>query len=259
MKKLLIILLTLSILPISTYAENLTGRDIAKMVDSANQSEMGLVIKGSMILKDLTSGDIEKRKYCNLSTKVNGLKRTLFRFESSSYKGTTFLTIEKPNKKNIQYLYLKSIGSPRQVESSDKENNFLDTDIANEDLGGVNINEYNYNRLADRKIGDVDCYVIEQYPKSKISKYQKHTIIIDKQRLIPIAVKAYNKGGRLVKTIREKDIRKIGKNIFYPFEMIITDIQKKHQTIVKLESAKEKIINRGYFNKNRMNRTWAEE
>jgi len=259
MKKLLIILLTLSILPISTYAKNLTGRDIAKMVDTANQSEMGLVIKGSMILKDLTSRDIEKRKYCNLSTKVNGLTRTLFRFESSSYKGTTFLTIEKPNKKNIQYLYLKSIGSPRQVESSDKENNFLDTDIANEDLGGVNINEYNYKRLPDRKIGDIDCYVIEQYPKSKSSKYQKHTIIVDKKRLTPIAVKAYNKGGRLVKTIRENDIRKIGKNIFYPFEMIITDIQKKHQTIVKLESAKEKIINRGYFNKNRMNRSWTEE
>jgi len=259
MKKILIVLLGILLLPIYTYTKDLTGRDIAKLVDAANQSKKGLVIKGTMILKYLKSKNIEQRKYCMLSTKVNNLKRTLFRFESSSYKGTTFLTIEKPGKKKIQYLYLKSIGSPRQVESSDKENNFIDTDIANEDLGGININDYNYKRLPDRKIGDTACYVIERYPKSKSSKYKKHTVIIDKKKLVPIAVKAYSKEGRLVKTIRSSNIRKIGNNIFYPFETIITDIQKKHQTIVKIESAKEKTVNRGYFNKNRMNRRWNEE
>ncbi len=259
MKKLLTILLVVSLLPIYANSKDLTGKDIAQMVDYTNQSEIGLVIKGTMILKDLTTKNIEKREYCILSTKVNGLTRTLFRFESSSYKETTFLTLENPNKKKIQYLYLKSIGSPRQIEASDKENNFLDTDIANEDLGGIDIDEYNYTRLEDKKIGDMDCYVIERYPKSKSSKYKKHTIIIDKKRLVPISVKAYNNGDRLVKTIRVSDIRKIGKNIFYPFEMIITDIQKKHQTIVKIDSAEEKKVNRGYFNKNRMNRRWTEE
>jgi hypothetical protein len=212
-----------------------------------------------MILKDLKKKSIDKRNFCSLSLWLNGRRRMLFRFESSSYKGTTFLTIEKSNDEKLQYLYLNSIGSPRQIASSDKEKNFIDTDIAYEDMGGANINDYTYKRLPDIKIGNVDCYVIERYPKRKNSKYKKYYMVIDKTKLLPIQVKAYNKGGRLIKIIKAFDIRKIGDNIYYPFKTVVTDIPEKHQTIIKIKSAIEKRIRRGYFNKNRMHRKWSEE
>jgi len=256
--KTLSLILIISILfPLYVTAEKqLTGRQIAEMVDKANSSKIGIVSKGVLILKDLKSGDVEKRRFTILSVKDKGLKRMLFRFTDSSYKGTTFLTIEKPNGDKLQYLFLKSVGSPRQVEASDKENSFVDTDIANEDMGGIDINDYNYKRLKDRKLAGKDCYVIERYPKYKGSKYKKHLIFIDKETLLPLAVKSYSKQGRVIKTIRLEDIRKIGKDIYTAFKMIITNIPDKHQTIVQLTEAKEQRINRGLFNKNRMSRKW---
>lgn len=237
--------------------KQLTGRQIAEMVEKANSSKIGIVSKGVLILKDLKSGNVEKRSFTILSVKDKGLKRMLFRFTDSSYKDTTFLTIEKSNGNKLQYLFLKSIGSPRQVEASDRENNFVDTDIANEDMGGSDINDYNYKRLPDRKFAGKDCYVIERYPIYKGSKYKKHLIIIDKETLLPLVIKSYSKHGRVIKTIRLQDIRNIGKNIYVAFKTVITSIPEKHQTIVQLTEAREQRINRGLFNKNRMSRKWS--
>jgi len=238
-------------------ANNLTGKDIIKMVHNANLSKIGMVIKGRMDLIDLKTKKKKSRSYIILTKREKGLKRMLFRFTDSSYKGTTFLTIEKPNKKDLQYIYLKSVGSPRQVSSSDKENNFVDTDISNEDLGSGNINDYTYKRLPDKKIKNIDCYVVERYPKNKKSKYSKHIVFIDKEKLIILLVKFYSKEGRLIKTIKASNIHKIGKNIYMAFKMEITNILEKHKTVVNIIEAKEKSINRGYFNKNRMARNWV--
>lgn len=247
------------LIPFIIYANEPTGREIAEMVDKANQSEKGMIVKGKMILKDLKSDKTEERSYIILSVKANQSKRLLFRFTSSFYKGTTFLTIEDENKNKLHYIYLTSIGSPRQIEASEKEKNFLDTDVSNEELGGSNIDDYEYKRLPDTKIGNIDCYVIERTPKRKDSKYKNHIVTIDKERLIPLEVKMFTKDNRLSKIIKMDDIRKISEKIYTPFKTVVIDTEKRHQTIISIEDAKEQSINLGYFNKNRMGRKWDVE
>jgi len=238
---------------------NMTGEQIAQKASDSNKSAQGIVVKGTMSLGGIGGGSSESRAVVLLAYDSSGLANALFRFADSSYRGTTMLTVERSGKDNLQYLYLPSVGSPRQVEGSDREKNFVDTDFSNEDLGGSRVSDYTYNRLPDRKAGNFDCYVIERFPKNKNSKFSRHTVVIDKATMIPVDVQFYGKSGRIVKTMRSGQMRQISGSITVPMYIEVVDIEKKHRTVINVSQAYEKSINRGYFNRNRLNMQWAEQ
>jgi outer membrane lipoprotein-sorting protein len=261
MKKTISLLLTacfVCAVSVSNAQDSLSGEDIAKKAHDANKSSSGLVLKGTLTMKNMATGASESRNAMVLTVKEGGLTRALIRFTSSSYSGTTMLTIERSGKENLQYLYLPSVGSPRQIEGSDREKNFVDTDFSNEDLGGSRISDYTYKRLADQNICGSDCYVIERYPKSGSSKYSKHVVVIDKATLIPISVQFYAKSGRVVKTMKAANIRRVG-SVNVPMYLEVTDIEKKRQSILNVADAQEKKVSQGYFNRNKMSARWAEQ
>lgn len=239
--------------------DNLSGEEIAKKAHSINKSSSGIILKGQLSMKSMDSGQAESRKAIVMTVTKGGLTKALIRFTDSSYSGTTMLTVEREGKDNLQYLYLPSVGSPRQIEGSDRENNFVDTDFSNEDLGGSRIADYTYKRLPDQKAGAADCYVIEKFPRSTSSKFSKHVVVIDKATMIPLSVQFFGRSGRVVKTMRASQIKNIGGSINVPMNVEVVDLQKKRQTILSVSSAQEKGLNQGYFNRNRMNVKWAEE
>jgi hypothetical protein len=238
--------------------DSLSGREIIDKMDKANISKTGLVAKSQLELKDISSGSSEKRRCVSIMVSENGLKKSLFRFMDSSYKGTTFLALEQPGNRKLQYVFLKSVGSPRQVEASDKENNFLDTDIANEDMGGVNPDDYTFKRLDDKTFDGKDCYVVERIAAKFASKFSKTVLAIDKLSLVPVDVRFYNKENRLIKTIKSSDIRKVGDGVFQAYQSIITSIPDKHQSIIQTLDIAEKPLQNSLFNKEKMGSPWSE-
>lgn len=262
MKKIISLAITSVFLSLAAGAfaqDNLSGEEIAKRAHSVNKSATGIILKGQLSMKNMENGSIESRKAVVMTVTKGGLTQALIRFTDSSYSGTTMLTVERPGKDNLQYLFLPSVGSPRQIEGSDRESNFVDTDFSNEDLGGSRIADYNYNRLADQKTGANYCYVIERLPKSSSSKYSRHVVIIDKATMIPLSVQFYARSGRVVKTMRAGQIRNIGNSINVPMYLEVVDIEKKRQTTLGVTTAEEKVLNQGYFNRNRMSAKWAEQ
>jgi len=261
MKKIIVVSMFFIVLAWQTVFsadKDLTGLQIIEMANKANQSTKGFVKKGVMELINLDTDKKETRKFIIISKKTEDGERSLFRFLDSTYAGTTFLAIKKGDDSTM-YIYLKSIGSPRQVEGSDKEATFVDTDITNEEMSGGITKDYDYKRLEDKKIGDNDCYVIERYPKSKNSKFSKHVVFIDKKVLKTIVMKSYSKEDRVVKTIKQDKIKQIAENIYDTTEITVTDTEKKHQTVLKINEIYEKDINPGYFSKERMGKKLAEE
>jgi len=243
-------------------AEELSGRQIAEKVKTSNHSTKGLVTKGTLTLKDMKSGSSESRSAIIFAkTGSDGLRRAAFRFTSGSQKGTTFLSLERSGKDNVQYIYLKSVGKARQVEASDKEKNFVDTDISNESLGGMKLDDYTYKRVADEQVQGCDCYVVENIPVRSDSAYSKRVISTDKQTLVPLAVKDYNKAGRLVKQsiVNAKTMKKIRPGLCVPSEMVVTDNEAKHQTLLKVDYISEDEISEDLFNKEKISVKWAQE
>ncbi len=243
----------------AAFSQQMSGRDIAQKVHDSNKSSSGIVLKGQMTLKNLKNGSTETRSVMTLTVRQGGLSKSLFRFTDSTYSGTTFLTIERQGSDNLQYLFLKSVGSPRQIEGSDREKNFVDTDLSHEDLGGSRVDDYNYNRLSDVKIDGRDCYVIERIPKRRDSNYSKHVVVIDTQTMLPVSMKSYGRTGRLEKTIKSSDLRQISNQIFIPMRMEVSDLVNRHQTVLQVTQAQEKSVNPGYFNRNRLGVRWAEQ
>jgi hypothetical protein len=253
------VLFVLPAVRLSAADDGLTGLQIADKIEASNVSSKGLVTKAVLELKNIASQDAEKRGCIMESVSENGLKKAAFRFTDSSYRGTTFLTLDKDGGDKITYIYLASVGSPRQIEASDRENNFVDTDFSNEDLGGSNTADYTYTRLADKKIGDMDCYFLEKAPKNKSSKYSKYQMLVDKTSFIPVMVKAFDKTGRLVKTIKMDNIKKVSESIYVPYGITVVDVDKKHSSVITVTQAAEKQVNKGNFNKNKMDMKWPEE
>jgi len=258
MKKIIVMLLLSCVSLFPVYSQDLDGRQIAENAEKKNQSAIGLVSKGTILLEDLKTNKSESRSFTLIAISANGLRNAMFRFTDSRYKDTTFLTIEGSGGDKLQYIFLKSVGSPRQVESSDKEKNFVDTDMSYEDLGGSKTADYDYKRLDDREVNGRDCYVIEKYPKRKTSKFQKHLILIDKSTWVPVAAKYFSTDVRVVKTLSADDIRAVGAGINVPYSITVTDLADQHRTTVTLKSAVEKQLSAGYFNKGRMDKSWSE-
>ena len=96
------------------------GKAIADQVDQANRPKQDLLVFAVMTLK---SGDsVSDTRKMILKTKTYGdVQRALFRFMDSLKRGTTFLTIEHKGEDNEQYLYLPSMGRPRQIATADRQ------------------------------------------------------------------------------------------------------------------------------------------
>jgi outer membrane lipoprotein-sorting protein len=234
------------------------GRLISEMVKNFNRPEKDLVAYGVMTLKNGKSIS-DTRKVVTKQKSYNELSRFLFRFMDGTKRGLTFMTIETTGQYDDQYLFAPAIGRPRQVASQDRQNNFEDTDLTNEDLGGIKLDAYTYKRGKDKKIADRVCYKVTVRAKDKTARYPKRVTWVDKENFVPVQAKVYNRDNKLALVMVAGDIRNIS-GIYIPFKIVAKDLIKDHTTILQVSKAE---VNTGIdnlpFNKDTMGGAWIEQ
>ena len=231
------------------------GRLIAEAVKDVNRPAQDLLIKGVMTLK---SGDktADVRKVIIKQKTCGNLIRAMFRFMDSLKRGVTFLTIEIDGPDNDQYLYIPALERPRKVASSDRQNDFEDTDFTNEDLGARKIDDYDYQRRKDVKMGDRLCYKVIARSKDTTARFPKHISWIDQETFIPVQVKVYGRDNQLERVMVAGNIEAVG-NIHIPFKTVSKDLKRDHTTILKVVSAQADTgLDVHEFNKDQMGETW---
>jgi hypothetical protein len=130
-----------------SFGANPDGRTIAETVKDANKTKNRIVWSQMTVLDE--GRKIETRKLILKSYRENEKDRVLFRFMNGLKRNVTFLSIDKEEDESIQYVYIPGVGRPRQISSSEKQNDFQDTDLTYADLGGRKIDDYRYRRLKD--------------------------------------------------------------------------------------------------------------
>ncbi len=256
-RNLLLIVIIIIMMASNSIAQKLlTARQVMEIVIRTNQSKKGIIQKGELECLNLKTKESVREKFLSLSIRQKKINRKLFRFVNKKNKGITLYTIERPVKNNLQYLYKKPDKNLKIISAFQIENNFINTDFSYEQIGGININNYIYTFLKDKKIRGKECYTVEFCPKDKDSIYSKHIVLINKNNFIPIAIKYYNKSGKIIKIMKVEDIRKITTNIFIAFKITMTNILDKHRTVMIVLEAEEKKLNIGYFNKKNISRRW---
>lgn len=128
-------------------------------------------------------------------------------------KGTKFLTHEKINKNNNQWLYLPVLKRIKRITSKNKSGSFMGSEFSYEDISSREPSKYTYSTSTeDTKIGNIDVYKYERYPKDKNSGYSKQILFVDKTKFVILKVEFFDKKNELLKTAKYT-YRKI-KNIY---------------------------------------------
>ncbi len=233
------------------------GRLIADVLDDANRPKEDLITYAVMTLK--SGNDVTDTRKVIIKRKTYGnVDRALMRFMDSLKRGVTFLTIEHKDVDNEQYLYIPSMGRPRQIATADRQSDFEDTDLTNEELGGRKVEDYTYLRHNDTKVEGSQVYKVVAQAKDPDARYPRYVAWIDIETLVPRQIKVYNKDNKLQKVMVAGDIRKVG-DIYVPFKTVVKDFIRDHTTLLIIKEAKTDVGLSGVeFDKNKMGNKWNE-
>ncbi len=144
------------------------------------------------------------------NTGENGDK-SLMEFKTPlDVKGTKFLTHEKINKNNNQWLYLPALKRIKRITSKNKSGSFMGSEFSYEDIASREPSKYNYSQKYEEvELNGIKCYKYERYPKDENSGYSKQVAWVDKDRFITLKVDFYDKKKELLKTATYSNYKKI--------------------------------------------------
>jgi len=170
---------------------------------------------------------------------INGDK-SLMEFKTPlDVKGTKFLTHEKIEKNNNQWLYLPALKRIKRITSKNKSGSFMGSEFSYEDISSREPSKYTYSQeFSEQKLNGIDVYKYERYPKDKNSGYSKQVLYVDKNRFVVLQIEFFDKKKELLKTATYSGYKKI-KNTYRVGKMVMNNHQNYKATT--LEYIEDKI------------------
>ena len=174
-----------------------SGYEIAEMVfnrpapsDMINKIKMTL-----MNSKGKTRESIMQSKSMD-----NNKKQIIWFLEPKDDRGVSFLKIERDGLNDDMRMWLPAFKRTRRISAKRKGDAFMGSDLSFEDLSNRELSDYQYRRLDDEEWKNIDCYVLEIFPKKETrSNYEKHFSWISKSDFIILKEHSFNKKGELAK------------------------------------------------------------
>ena len=222
------ILISLCLLAASSVqAKELTGRQIiekskslAKPKTGVTEVDMTIVKGGAKQLKVFTLRGVDTDKETG---------KTLIEF--SKPNKIKLLTYSFKAKEDEQWLKMSS-GRVKSIASTSRGNYFVGSHFTFEDMRSKPIDNYDYKRLKDVKIGNgVECYQVESVMIKGKKVYSKAINYIRKSDFLPMGSDLYVKG-KMLKSVRNYDIKKIS-GILTPMKVVMKmNGSKDHTTMI---------------------------
>ncbi|MEE2773696.1 MAG: outer membrane lipoprotein-sorting protein [Pseudomonadota bacterium] len=221
----------------------LTAYEIMKKVDERDTGKTQ-ISKATMVLIDKKDRK-RVRKLQLFSKDFENVDKSISFFTSpSDVKDTAFLSYdwEDDKREDDSWLYLPSMQRVNRIASSDKSNSWMGSDFTFSDVEGTELNDYNYELLAESDpVGGHDCWKIQSLPKSKdvIEKtgYLKSVFWVRKDALLIVRNIINVKKGKRIKYFSAKDIENInGIWTARTIQMVTTKNKKvQHSSVFKLD------------------------
>jgi len=192
----------------------LTPFDIAVKVKKGSDGYGSSKSVLEMILIDQAKNQskriIESISFENQKNDGDNGDKSLMEFKTPlAVKGTKFLTHEKINANNNQWLYLPALKRTKRISSKSKSGSFMGSEFSYEDISSREPSKYTYsNEIGEDRINNIDVYKYERYPKDKNSGYLKQIIYVDKSRFVILKVEFFDKKDELLKTAMYQGYKK---------------------------------------------------
>tara|TARA_B100000575_G_scaffold41953_1_gene29522 strand:+ start:7467 stop:8216 length:750 start_codon:yes stop_codon:yes gene_type:complete len=211
----------------SIIANNLSGYDLAKLIDDKKQPQSSKS-EIKMQLINLKKDRIKIKEMLSLS-KDDGNKMLLFFKSPKRDKGVGFLKIENAKSDKLS-LFIPKLKKIRRISSSNQSDSFMGSDLSFEDMLSRDLDDYEYNIISKSD----SMYVLESICKDNDSEYSRHISWITKKDLLIKKEESYDKKNILLK---KKSFKQIKINEYHVIsEIDVTNIKKEHRTILNIKT-----------------------
>jgi hypothetical protein len=234
----------------SARAAPLTADDIARRVrdrDTGRDSRAALRMKlfdrhGRPRERALTLLTLRGRGKPGVPAAAPDGDRLLIRFTyPNDIKGTSFLVWEHPNADDERFLFLPSLGRVRRIAGTETQESFVGSDFTYEDIGGRELDEYNY-RLVDENaswsvpgLGARAAWRLESRRQSGSVDFPRAVSVVLKDSFVIAQADIFNKRDEKQKTYTVRRLQQVG-GIWTAMDIEMTNALEKSRTELTTES-----------------------
>lgn len=233
MKKIALVLLLL-VFGQSLFA--MTGREIAEKVKNENDATSSWM-KGMMTVYDANGSVTSRRTVVLLSMDTSGMDYSIVKFLAGDNRGTTFLTHEPKRGDSLSWIYLANSRKVTKVDSSNEQDNFVDTDFTYEALRGFDLDDYTYQNLGTITLNGEKHYRLKGVRKEGSTTYDSYLAVVNARTWIVVRMNLF-KNGRITKTMRASNITPVSGNKTYyiPKYIEVKSVSRNTKTVLQVNT-----------------------
>ncbi len=231
----LIILVLMTFFAVNVFGDE-KGESIMKKYYSLPKSNDTYAVAKMILITKTGAKKIREIKYYTLETAAG--TNTFIEFLSpADVRGTKFLTIGKKTGNDDQRLYMPALKKIRKISSSGKDGKFMGSDIYFYDMEDREYDDSRYRYIKDEVYNGKDSWVIESIDKDPEAPYSKSILWVSKADNFVYKTMAYDKKGKLLKTIVMVEVKKI-KGIMVTLKMAVDNHKDNHKTLLSMTNIK---------------------
>ena len=214
------------------------GRAVAEEADRQdfgwhdNASVMKMVLRnrgGQESVRELRRQALE-------STESDRGDKSILVFNSPrDIQGTALLSHTRILEPDDQWLYLPALRRVKRISSGNKSGPFVGSEFAYEDLASQEVARYDYRWLRDERCGDLECAVVERYPRYENSGYTRQIVWWDKEEYRVHKIEFYDRKDTLLKTLTSHDYKEYQGEYWRPDRMVMVNHQNGKTTELLFE------------------------
>jgi hypothetical protein len=180
------------------------GFEIAARADRSDRGFGDSSVELKMVLRNAAGKEATRSLSLNtLEVPDEGVgDKSLIVFDSPrDIDGTALLSHAKILDPDDQWLFLPALKRVKRISSVNKSGPFVGSEFAFEDFTSLELNKFDYKYIRTEKCGDLECDVIERYPRYEHSGYTKQIAWVDTDVYQIRKVEFYDRRGDLLKTL----------------------------------------------------------
>ena len=224
--------------PVEAQTPEQKGRAVAEEADRQdfgwhdNASIMRMVLRnrsGQESVREL------RRRVLESTEKERGDKSIIIFESPRDIQGTALLSHTRILEPDDQWLYLPALKRVKRISSGNKSGPFVGSEFAYEDLVSQEVDKYEYRWLRDERCGDLECAVVERYPRYENSGYTRQIVWWDKEEYRVQKIEYYDRKDTLLKTLTYHDYQEYNGEYWRPDRMAMVNHQNGKSTDLVFE------------------------
>ena len=224
--------------PVEAQTPEQQGKAVAEEADRQdfgwhdNASIMRMVLKnrsGQESVREL------RRRVLESTEKEQGDKSVIVFESPRDIQGTALLSHTRILEPDDQWLYLPALKRVKRISSGNKSGPFVGSEFAYEDLVSQEVDKYEYRWLRDEQCGDLECAVVERYPRYENSGYTRQIVWWDKEEYRVQKIEYYDRKDALLKTLTYHDYKEYADEYLRPDRMAMVNHQNGKSTDLLFE------------------------